>query len=89
VCVEEAGQARLSAVSESLAKSLAALRAVTDKTAQDIAALEPRLLWKIEAIETLVNSLALTTSSPPIGDDMSHENSPDADHIAPRLGSPG
>jgi chromosome segregation ATPase len=82
--VEETGQARLSVLSESLAKSLSALKADAEKAAQDIAALEPRLLWKIEALQTLVNSLAVTTTSPPIGDDMSHENSPDADHIAPR-----
>jgi chromosome segregation ATPase len=69
VGIEETGQARLSILSESVVESVSALKAVTEKTAQEIAALESRLLWKLEALEALVNSTPVTTGSPPIGDD--------------------
>jgi chromosome segregation ATPase len=54
--VEETGQARLSGLAESMGESVAALKAVSEKNAQDIVALEPRLSWKIETLETLVKS---------------------------------
>jgi chromosome segregation ATPase len=54
---EETAQAHLSALAESMGESVAALKVVSEKNAQDIVALEPRLKWKIESLETLVKSI--------------------------------
>jgi chromosome segregation ATPase len=47
---------RLDALSESVAESVAAVKTLSQETAQRIARLERRLLWKVEGLETLVNS---------------------------------
>jgi chromosome segregation ATPase len=47
---------RLDALTESVAESVAAVKALSQETAQRIAGLEPRLIWKVEELETLVNS---------------------------------
>jgi chromosome segregation ATPase len=66
--VEETGQARLSDLAESVAKSMAALKAVSEDTAQRIAALEPRIMWKIQGLEALVNSTLATIKQRPTDD---------------------
>jgi len=60
----EKGQARLSALTQSLSQSVGALKAVADETAQRISALESRLLWRIEALETLANSAQAAADRP-------------------------
>jgi len=64
VDVVEKGQARLSALTQSLSQSVGALKAVADETAQRISALESRLLWRIEALETLANSAQAAADRP-------------------------
>jgi len=61
------GEARLSALAESTGESVAALKAVSERNAQEIVAPEPRLLWKIEALETLVKT-TLAAIKPPSDD---------------------
>jgi chromosome segregation ATPase len=71
--VEETGQARLSALAEATSASVAALTATSEKNAQEIVALEPRLLWKIESLETLVNSTQASIR-PLTGDDEADDS---------------
>jgi hypothetical protein len=64
---QETGEVRLSGLAESTDESVAALKAASEKNAQEIVALEPRLLWKIEALETLVKTTLATLK--PASDD--------------------
>jgi chromosome segregation ATPase len=68
VDVEETGQAHLSALAESVANAVAALKNGSNETAQRIAALEPRVLWRIEELEALINSAGAAISHIPAND---------------------
>ena len=52
----ETGQKQLSELAQTMAKSVAALEAGFQETAQRIAGIEPRILWRIEHLETLSQS---------------------------------
>jgi chromosome segregation ATPase len=66
----ETGQKQLSELAQAMAKSVAALEAGSQETAQRIAGMEPRILWRIEHLETLSHSaLAGVDQSPAEGVD--------------------
>jgi chromosome segregation ATPase len=56
VAFGETGQTQLSALAEALARSLAAIEAGSKEAAQRIVAMEPRVLWRLDELETLFKS---------------------------------
>jgi chromosome segregation ATPase len=64
----EAGHAHLSALAEAAADALAALKAGAKDTSQKIATLEPRILWKIEELEALINATRAAMEKVPVDD---------------------
>ena len=66
--VGETGLARLSALAESLGTSVAALKTDSKDAAHRVATLEPRILWRIEELETLVSARRAHVDRVPAGD---------------------
>jgi chromosome segregation ATPase len=56
----ETGHSRLAGLADTMGKSVAALKKAAEKAAQDLTAMEPRLMWKIEALETIVHGPSAT-----------------------------
>jgi chromosome segregation ATPase len=68
VAFGETGQTQLSALAEALTKSVAALDTGSKETVQRMVAIEPRVLWRLEELETLFKSaLAAVERSPAEG----------------------
>jgi archaellum component FlaC len=71
----ETNDARLSAVTQSMAQSVAALQADSKETAQQVSTLEPRFLWKLDELATRVDSTLAALNRPP--EDDAKDRNPD------------
>ena len=76
---------RLDAITASVVESVSAVKTLSRETTERIAGLEPRLLWKIEGLETFVNSKLAVVDRPPIDEAANaiSDSSPNDDHLAP------